>query len=96
MNKELQKLQGSILKQAIRDVASKDPETSQQALFYFNTDDFASLCEHLKMDKKGVKDSITEMYDYPIISRKKIANKISGMIDKHLFMIEEDECDCWQ
>jgi hypothetical protein len=48
------------------------------------------------MDKKGVKDSITEMYDYPIISRKKIANKISGMIDKHLFMIEEDECDCWQ
>jgi hypothetical protein len=43
-NQERKTLSASILKQAVRDIASKDSHLSQEAIEYFNTKDFDNLC----------------------------------------------------
>ena len=45
MEKNLAKLDSLIVKQAIRDVASKDVDTSTKALSYFISKDFKNLCQ---------------------------------------------------
>ena len=80
----LKALDGSILKQAIRDVASKDTKKSDEALSYFISEDFTKLCDRLGIDSRAVQRSDKEIKDYPIISRKKLSNDIARIIDVDL------------
>jgi len=81
MDKKMVMLDGLIVKQAVRDVASKKPELSDQALLYFYSRDFLDLCARNKIDGKAITQSVKELVDFPIISRKKIANDIAKVID---------------
>lgn len=75
------KLDFLVVKQAIRDVASKDENLSNQALSYFISDDFKSLCFRNKINLETVQKSIKELNQYPLLSRKKLANDIAKVID---------------
>ena len=75
------KLDFLVVKQAIRDVASKDENLSNQALSYFISDDFKSLCFRNKINLETVHKSIKELNQYPLLSRKKLANDIAKVID---------------
>ena len=82
MDKKMVMLDGLIVKQAVRDVASKKPELSDQALLYFYSRDFLDLCQRNKIDGNAIIQSIKSLVDFPIISRKKIANGIAKVIDE--------------
>jgi hypothetical protein len=81
MEKKMMLLDGVILKQAVRDVASKKPDLSDKALLYFHSKDFLNLCERNKIDGNSITQSVKELVDFPIISRKKLANDIAKVID---------------
>jgi len=81
MEIDLMKLDFLVVKQAIRDVASKDEKLSNQALSYFISDDFKSLCFRNKINLETVQKSIKELNQYPLLSRKKLANDIAKVID---------------
>lgn len=81
MEEDLIKLDSLIVKQAVRDVASKNLETSLKAVSYFKSNDFSELCNRNKIDMKAVAESVKEMVNYPLISRKKLANDIAKLID---------------
>ena len=87
MEGEMIKLDGLVVKQAVRDVASKNPDLSDEALIYFNSQDFLDLSKRNKIDGSAISHSIKELVDFPIISRKKIANDIARVIDK--FFVRE-------
>lgn len=82
MDKHRVKIDSLIVKQAIRDVASKDEEKAIQALNYFKSKDFVTLCDRNDIDSNKVQESVISMVDHPIISRKKISNKIANLIDE--------------
>ena len=84
MISDIDKLDTLVLKQAVRDVASKDVEKSNQAILYFKSEDFANLCSRLGINSKGIVKSVLALIDYPVISRKKISNDIAREIDKSL------------
>lgn len=81
MKETLTKLDGLVVKQAVRDVASKDPKISKEALSYFLSKEFSDLCERNMIDKEPIIESISEVYNYPIVSRKRLANSIARVID---------------
>jgi hypothetical protein len=56
-------------------------------VIYFNSQDFLDLCKRNKIDGSAISHSIKELVDFPIISRKKIANDIARVIDK--FFVRE-------
>lgn len=91
MNKssvEVKKLDSLVLKQAVRDLASKDVDLSNQAEDFFYSDDFKKLCVRLNIDIKAMQKSIRDLVEYPIISKKKIANDIARMIDKSFMHLD--------
>ena len=65
MENKLAKLDSLIVKQAIRDVASKDVNISEKALSYFISNDL----------------SIKELNEYPLLSKKKLSNDIAKVLD---------------
>jgi len=81
MEINLTKLDSLIVKQAVRDVASKDENLSNQALSYFISDDFKVLCFRNKIHLETILLSIKELNKYPLLSRKKLANDIAKVID---------------
>jgi len=81
MEIDLVKLDSLVMKQAVRDVASKDENLSNQALSYFISDDFKVLCFRNNIDREIILSSIKELNHYPILSRKKLANDIAKVID---------------
>ena len=81
---ESQELDYAILKQAIRDVASKEKTTCDKAISYFNSKDFKNLCARNNLNTKELAKSIKELLDYPLLSRKKLVNQIANIIDKSL------------
>jgi len=83
MEARLKLLDGAIIKQAIRDVASKNPELSNKAILYFHSKDFVELCQRHHIDSNQVSKSIKELSKYPLISKKKIANEIARLVDGH-------------
>ena len=82
MEKQLAKIDSLIVKQAVRDVASKDVNTSTEALSYFISKDFYDLCQRNNMDADMILMSIKELNKYPLLSRKKMSNDIARVIDK--------------
>jgi|TARA_R100000084_G_scaffold109033_1_gene73662 predicted transcriptional regulator len=83
-NQERKILSASILKQAVRDIASKDSDLSQEAIEYFNTKDFDSLCESLDIQSDKVRESVHKLFQYPLLSRKKIADRVARIIDSQI------------
>jgi hypothetical protein len=79
----MQMLDGLVVKQAVRDVASKNPDLSNEAILYFHSKDFSDLCSRNMIDPKSIVRSIKDLSEYPIISRKQIANDIASLIDHH-------------
>jgi|TARA_R100000152_G_C6769253_1_gene195026 hypothetical protein len=83
-NQERKILSASILKQAVRDIASKDSDLSQEAIEYFNTKDFDSLCKSLDIQSDKVRESVHKLFQYPLLSRKKIADRLTRIIDSQI------------
>jgi len=81
MERNLAKLDSLIVKQAIRDVASKDVNTSDEALSYFISKDFFNLCQRNNIDVDKMILSIKELNNYPLLSRKRMSNDIAKVID---------------
>ncbi len=77
-----------ILKQAIRDLASKNVSTSESASKFFRSKSYVRLCVSLDIDKQAMDKSLVELESYPLISRKKLANKMAKMIDTLSFLRE--------
>jgi hypothetical protein len=91
MNKskiEVKKLDSLVLKQAVRDLASKNVDLSSQAEDYFYSKDFKRLCHRLDIDIKTMRKAVRKLVDYPVISKKKIANDIARMIDKSFMHLD--------
>ena len=82
MERNLVILESLIVKQAIRDIASKDVNISTKALSYFISKDFKNLCQRNKIDVDKILSSIKALNEYPLLSRKKLSNDISKVIDK--------------
>jgi|TARA_R100001015_G_C4548823_1_gene111142 hypothetical protein len=80
-NQERKTLSASILKQAVRDIASKDSHLSQEAIEYFNTKDFDNLCSSLEIQSDKVRESVHKLFQYPLLTRKKIADRLARIID---------------
>tara|TARA_R100000231_G_C5324023_1_gene164302 strand:+ start:687 stop:968 length:282 start_codon:yes stop_codon:yes gene_type:complete len=85
---EEQKIDSLVLKQAVRDLASKKIALSSQAEDYFQSSDFINLCHRLKIDSKLLQKAIKRMEEYPILSKKKIADEIARMIDKSFMHLD--------
>lgn len=81
------KLDQKILQQAVRDIASKNPKTSTEALRYFTSDDFKKLCKRNSIDFVQVIVAIKQLNTYPIISKKKLANQISRLIEESFSLV---------
>ena len=74
-------LDKKVLQQAVRDIASKNPRTSTESKAYFLSQDFEKLCTRNSIDSDTVKLAVIELNEYPIVSKKKLANKISKLIE---------------
>ena len=81
---DMRKLDSLVLKQSIRDLSSKDNTKSSKALLYLKSQDFSNLCKRLSIDSVGIIKSAKTLLDYPMVSRKKIANTMAKEIDKSL------------
>ena len=49
---------------------------------------YVRLCVSLDIDKQAMDKSLVELESYPLISRKKLANKMARMIDSLSFSRE--------
>ena len=75
-------LDSKIVKQAVRDAASKDPGLSDQAVQYFASLDFRKLCKRNNIDGDAIFKIVSDLAEFPVLSRKKLANDIARVIDK--------------
>jgi len=82
MHKDYEILDQAVVKQAIRDIASKDQKLADKSILYFYSEDFSNLCERNRLDRSIVSNAIKELIKFPVITRKKIANDIAILIDK--------------
>ena len=80
--KKLRLLDFMILKQAVRDCASKDQKLVKDSTDWFSSEDFKELCIRNEIDDSLIIFGIKELLRYPLISRKKYVNKIANIIDK--------------
>jgi hypothetical protein len=74
-------LDGLVVKQAVRDIASKDPRTSKEALLYFISDDFSNLCQRNDIASDGIVDAVKELNEYPVLSKKRLAEDVCNLVD---------------
>ena len=74
-------LDGLVVKQAVRDIASKDPKTSREALLYFISDDFSNLCQRNDIVSDGIVNAVKELNDYPVLSKKRLAEDVCNLVD---------------
>jgi len=74
-------LDGLVVKQAVRDIASKDPKTSREALLYFISDDFSNLCQRNDILSDGIVNAVKELNDYPVLSKKRLAEDVCNLVD---------------
>lgn len=76
-------LDGLVVKQAVRDVASKHPRLSNEALLYFMSDDFSNLCKRNDIQSDGILEAIKELNTYPVLSKKRLAEDVCDIVDKY-------------
>ena len=70
-----------MVKQAVRDVVSKHPKLSEEALLYFLSDDFSNLCDRNDIESDGIVEAIKELNTYPMLSKKRLAEDVCRMVD---------------
>ena len=74
-------LDGLVVKQAVRDIASKDPKTSKEALLYFVSNDFSNLCQRNDIASDGIVNAVKELNEYPVLSKKRLAEDVCNLVD---------------
>jgi len=74
-------LDGLVVKQAVRDIASKDPKTSKEALLYFVSNDFSNLCQRNDILSDGIVNAVKELNEYPVLSKKRLAEDVCNLVD---------------
>jgi len=74
-------LDGLVVKQAVRDIASKDPKTSREALLYFISDNFSNLCQRNDIASDGIVNAVKELNEYPVLSKKRLAEDVCNLVD---------------
>jgi hypothetical protein len=74
-------LDGLVVKQAVRDIASKDPKTSKEALLYFVSNDFSNLCQRNDITSDGIVNAVKELNEYPVLSKKRLAEDVCNLVD---------------
>jgi len=79
----LQKLDKAVVKQAFRDLSSKDHDLYKSAILYFQSGDFQKLCSRNEIDAEWAERCVEELVKFPLISRKNISNDIARVIDGH-------------
>jgi|TARA_R100001510_G_C7479196_1_gene91939 predicted phosphohydrolase len=77
----LRKLNTAILKQTVRDLASKDIDISVDSKKFILSKEFDSLCKSLDLDTKKTTESLQALSAYPIVSRKFLAEEITKIIN---------------
>jgi len=75
------KLENAILKQAIRDLASKHIEYQEDAKKFFSEESFDQICKSKNIKPDEIRNGVAILLSYPLLSRKKMADKISRMLD---------------
>ena len=75
------KLDNAILKQAIRDIASKHIDYREDAKKFFLQESFDEICKSKKIKPDEIRSGVAILLSYPLLSRKKMADKISRMLD---------------
>ena len=90
--KSYKKMDIAILKQTIRDLASKEMKTRIEAKILpdrtikkFKSSSFFRLCDRLNLNASDIKNSLDTLMDYPLISRKALSEEIARFIDKEEF-----------
>jgi|TARA_R100001443_G_C3300027_1_gene165044 hypothetical protein len=76
--KELDK---SILKQAIRDIASKNDLLIRDAVDFFTSEDFNDLCNRLGIQEDATLDSIKNLISYPVLPKKRLAEEMARLLN---------------
>ena len=54
-----------------------DKKILQQAI----RESFKNLCMRYEMNSRNILEAVKNLYDYPLVSRKKLANEINRMVD---------------
>jgi site-specific recombinase XerD len=81
----IDKLDTAILKQSIRDLASKDSKLRDKAILFFSTESFDDFCTRNKFkDANKIKEGISSVLSYPLLSRKLIVEQICRLLDSSI------------
>jgi|TARA_R110002012_G_scaffold76766_6_gene194112 hypothetical protein len=79
------KLDNAILKQSIRDLASKDSKLRDKAVLFFTTESFDDFCSRNKFkDGDKIKQGIKSILSYPLLSRKLVVEQICRLLDNSI------------
>jgi hypothetical protein len=79
------KLDNAILKQSLRDLASKNIKLRRNAKSFFMSDSFQEFCARNKFAKADeIKKGVDLVLTYPLISRKTVVNQIAKLLDTRL------------
>ncbi len=78
------KLHTAILKQSIRDLASKDIKLRNNAKKFFMSNSFDDFCKTNNFEKSDtIKKGVEMILEYPLISRKVLVNQVAKLLDKN-------------
>ena len=78
------KLHTAILKQSIRDLASKDTKLRNNAKKFFMSNSFDDFCKTNNFEKSEIiRKGVKMILEYPLISRKLVVNQIARLLDKN-------------
>jgi len=79
------KLDNAILKQSIRDLASKDSKLRDKAVLFFTTESFDDFCSRNKFkDSDKIKQGVKSILSYPLLSRKLVVEQICRLLDNSI------------
>lgn len=81
---QAKRIDSEVLKQAIRDVASKRPEISNPAICYFYSIDFKRLCARRGINELMIRESMERLFFQSFLSRQSVAKKMAAIIDREL------------
>ena len=79
MQKDLIKIQRGILKQAIRDLSSKDIATQTEK--FVSTSEFKNIAADIGLQKEELVKTLKLLGDYPLISRKSEIEKVITLVE---------------
>ena len=48
---------------------------------YFQSESFKKLCMRYEINSENILEAVKNLYDYPLVSRKILANEINRMVD---------------